>query len=199
LFSSALLKKLGLTTHAHSKLYHLEWLNNSGKAKVTRSTRVYFLFGSYHDYANFDVVPMQACSFLLGCSWEYDIDALHHDRTNRYTLMHKSKKIVLLYLTPVLIVKHDNEHAEISKNDHALDSSGATTEEIKLKGGASIATTSLNAENYIDDAPCRAMLCRHISFSYAPCHTMLCRHVLFSHDHNPMSSNLRPVVTNLLQ
>jgi hypothetical protein len=37
-----LVKKLGLTTYAHSKPYHLEWLNNSGKAKVTRSARIHF-------------------------------------------------------------------------------------------------------------------------------------------------------------
>jgi hypothetical protein len=53
-----------------------------------------------------------------------------------------------------------------------------------LKGGALIAKTSLNAENYVDAVPYNSMLCRHVSFS---------------HDHNPISSNLRPDVTNLLQ
>jgi hypothetical protein len=95
--------------------------------------------------------------------------------------MHKSKKIILLPLTPAEIVKHDKELAEISKNDHALD---PPAQEIKLKGGALLARTSLNAENYVDTAPC---------------HTMLCKHVSFSHDPTPMSSKLRAVVTNLLQ
>ena len=102
--SSDLVKKLGLTTRAHSKPYHLEWLNNSGKAKVTRSARIHFFIGSYYDYANFDVVPMQACSLLLGHPWEYDTDALHHGRTNTYSLLHKGKKIVLLPLTAAEIV-----------------------------------------------------------------------------------------------
>ena len=66
LVNSDLVKKLGLTTRAHSKPYHLEWLNNSGKAKVTRSAQIHFFVGSYHDYPDFDVVPMQACSLLLG-------------------------------------------------------------------------------------------------------------------------------------
>ena len=66
LVTSDLVKKLGLTTRAHSKPYHLEWLNNSGKAKVTRSAQIHFFVGSYHDYPDFDVVPMQACSLLLG-------------------------------------------------------------------------------------------------------------------------------------
>ena len=66
LVSSDLVKKLGLTTRAHSKPYYHEWLNNSGKEKVTRSARIHFFIRSYHDYANFVVVPMQACSLLLG-------------------------------------------------------------------------------------------------------------------------------------
>ena len=101
-------------------------------------------------------------------------------------MLHKGKKIVLLPLTPAEIVKHDKELAEISKNDNALDSSAATTKEIKLKGGALIAKTSLNAENYVDGAPCRTML------------TMFSRHVSPSHDHTTMSSNLCPANTNLL-
>jgi hypothetical protein len=128
-----LVKKLGLTTSAHPKPYHLEWFNNSGNAKVTRSARIHFFIGSYHDYADFDVVPMQACSRLLGRPWEYDTDALHHGRTNTYTLMYKGKKIVLLPLTPAAIMKHDKELAKISKNDHALDLPVATSQEIKLK------------------------------------------------------------------
>jgi uncharacterized membrane protein YgaE (UPF0421/DUF939 family) len=159
-----LVKKLVLTTRAHPKPYHLEWFNNSGKTKVTRSARIHFFIGSYHDYADFDVVPMQACSLLLGRSWEYDTDALHHGRTNTYTLMHKAKKIILLPLTPAEIVKYNKELAEISKNDHALDPPVATSQEIKLKGGALLPKIYLNAENYVDAAPCRTMLCKHVSF-----------------------------------
>ena len=66
LVSSDLVKKLGLTTRAHSKPYHLKWINNSGKEKVTQSARIHFFIGSYHDYADFDVVLMQVCSLLFG-------------------------------------------------------------------------------------------------------------------------------------
>jgi hypothetical protein len=34
--------------------------------------------GSYTDYADFDVVPMEACSLLLERPWEYDKDVAHH-------------------------------------------------------------------------------------------------------------------------
>jgi hypothetical protein len=93
LVSSDLVKKLGLTTRAHPHPYHVQWFNNCGKVKVTQSARVHFSIGSYHDHADFDVVPMQACSLLLGRPWEFDTDATHHGRSNTYTLIHKGKKI----------------------------------------------------------------------------------------------------------
>jgi hypothetical protein len=80
--------KIGLMTRLHTHPYYIQWLNNSGKAKVTRTGRVHFSIGTYHDYANCDVVPMQACSLLLGHPWEFDTDAIHYGRSNKYTLMH---------------------------------------------------------------------------------------------------------------
>ena len=64
--SSDLVKKLDLTTRSIPHPYHLEWFNNSGKAKVIKSARIHFYVGSYHDYADFDVVSMQSSSLLLG-------------------------------------------------------------------------------------------------------------------------------------
>ena len=65
LVSSDLVKKLGLTTCPHPRLYHIQWLNDSGKAKVTQTCRVSFFIGSYANSVDCDVVPMQACSLLL--------------------------------------------------------------------------------------------------------------------------------------
>ena len=39
------------------------WFNNSGKVKVMQIARVYFSIGSYNDYADFDVVPIQHVHF----------------------------------------------------------------------------------------------------------------------------------------
>jgi hypothetical protein len=58
--------KIGLTTHLHTYPYYIQWLNNSGKVKVTHTTHVHFSIGTYPDYADCDVVHKQACSFLLG-------------------------------------------------------------------------------------------------------------------------------------
>src|SRR5438128_25261 len=116
LVSTDLVKNLGLTSQAHSHPYYIQWFNNIGNVKVTQSTRVHFSIGSYHDYADFDVVPMQACSLLLGRPWEFDTDALHHGRTNQYTLMHKGKKIVLLPMSPAEIVKYEHDRLRIAKD-----------------------------------------------------------------------------------
>ena len=59
---------------------------------------------------------MQTCSLLLGHPWEHDNDATHHGRCNKYTFVHKGKKITLIPLTPAQIVQADREHAA-SLND----------------------------------------------------------------------------------
>jgi hypothetical protein len=64
--SADLLAKIGLTTRLHTHPYYIRWLNNSGKAKVTHTAHVHFSIGTYHDYADCDVVPTQVCSLLLG-------------------------------------------------------------------------------------------------------------------------------------
>ncbi|PUZ69859.1 hypothetical protein GQ55_2G155300 [Panicum hallii var. hallii] len=82
LASSDMVEKLALSTKPHPHLYHIQSLNNSGKAKVTRLVRISFAIGSYHDVVECDVVPMQACHILLGRSWQFDMDCVHHARSN---------------------------------------------------------------------------------------------------------------------
>jgi hypothetical protein len=64
-----LVKKLGLTTRLHPHPYHIQWLNDSGKAKVTQTCRVSFSIGTYVDSIDCDVVLMEDCSLLLGHPW----------------------------------------------------------------------------------------------------------------------------------
>jgi hypothetical protein len=121
LVSTELVQNLDLSTRPHPYPYHIQWLNDSGKAKVIQTCRVHFSIGAYVDC---DVVPIQACSRLLGHPWEHDNDALHHGRSNKYTFMHKGMKITLLpfdedinildiIISSVEILKalsHDHEH-----------------------------------------------------------------------------------------
>jgi hypothetical protein len=72
LASIDMVDKLALTTKPHPHPYHIQWLNNSGKAKVTKVVRINFAIGSYHDVVECDVVPMQACHILLGRPWKFD-------------------------------------------------------------------------------------------------------------------------------
>ncbi|PUZ51602.1 hypothetical protein GQ55_6G201400 [Panicum hallii var. hallii] len=81
---SDMVKKFALSTKPHPHLYHIQWLNNTGKAKakVTRLVRINFAIGSYHDVDECDVVPMQTCHILLGRSWHFDTDCVHLSRSN---------------------------------------------------------------------------------------------------------------------
>jgi hypothetical protein len=89
LASNMLVEKLSLPTRKHSNPYHIQWLNDGGKIRVSRSVCVPFSIGAYSDYVDCDVVPMEACSLLLGRPWQYDTDSLHHGHSNHYSLMFK--------------------------------------------------------------------------------------------------------------
>jgi hypothetical protein len=161
--------KIGLMVCAHIHPYYIQWPNNSGKAKVTHIARVHFSISTYHHYADCDVIPMQACSLLLGHPWEFNIDVIHHGRTNKYTLMHKGKKITLLPLTPNEIVQYDRVIAETakceSKNQNDQTSPPLSSNAIKLKSCAMLATWSDHFVPATVDVPFHALVCRHVLFS----------------------------------
>ena len=107
---------------------------------------MHFSFGSYHDYDDFHAAPMQACSLLLGRPWEFDLEAAHHGRSNKYSLMHNGNNIVLLPLTSAEIVKFEKEHhASISNNMIA---------DVKKKGLALLAMHNDFAAFPARDIPC---------------------------------------------
>jgi hypothetical protein len=107
LASSDIVDKLALTTKTHPYPYHIQWLNNSGKAKVTKLVRTNFAIGSNRDVIECDVVPMQACHILLGRPWQFDKDSMHHGRLNQYSFLHYDKKIVLHPMSPEAIMHDD--------------------------------------------------------------------------------------------
>ncbi|XP_066385049.1 uncharacterized protein [Miscanthus floridulus] len=155
LASSDLVEKLSLQTRPHPHPYHIQWLNQGGKLKVTRSVRVHFSMGSYSDYTDCDVVPMEACSLLLGRPWQYDIDCLHHGRTNHYSLLFKGKKIILHPMTPEQIVKDDIARA--TKALKQCQQQPATSKEIKLHAPVLLATRADFDELHVDNMPCYAL------------------------------------------
>jgi hypothetical protein len=192
LVSADFMVKIGLTTCLHTHPYYIQWLNNSGKAKVTHTAHIHFSIGTCHDYVDCDVVPMQACSLLLGRPWEFDTDAIHYGRSNKYTLVHNGKKITLLPLTLNEIVQCDRaidetarqeseiQHAPSVKLEQRAPSSSSNA--IKLKSRAMRATKSdLAVSTNVD-----------VSF-----HALVCRQVLFSLE--DITTPLSHAVTNLLQ
>jgi hypothetical protein len=172
-------KKLGLTTREHPHPYHIQWFNNNGKVKVTKTVRIHFLIGSYHDFSDFDVVSMDACSLLLGHPWEFDTDAIHHGRSSKYTLMHKGKKILLLPMTPTEIVQFKNEKRNNAKQKGVFNSENR--QPFKLKNPILFATKS-----DLDE----------LSASIGPCYALVCKHALYSIE--VASIDLPPAVANLL-
>jgi hypothetical protein len=169
LVSVDFMTKIGLMTRAH-----------------THTTHIHFSIGTYHDYADCDVVPMQACSLLLGHPWEFDTEAVHHGRANKYILMHKEKKITLLPLTPNEIVQCDRAIADMakceSKIQHDQTTPPSSSNAIKLKSCTILTTRSdLFIPTTVD----------------APYHALVCRQVLFSLDN--IITPLPRAITNILQ
>jgi hypothetical protein len=96
--SSDMVDKLALTTKPHPRPYHIQWLNNSGKAKVTKLASIMILLS-----------VMQACHILLGRPWQFDNNSMHHGRLNQYSFLHHDKKIVLHPMSPEAIMHNDVE------------------------------------------------------------------------------------------
>jgi hypothetical protein len=175
LVSANFVAKIGLITRLHTHPYYILWLNNSGKGKVTHTARAHFSIGTYHYYADCDVVPMQACSLLLGHPLEFDTDAIHHGRSNKYTLMHNGKKITLLPLTPNEIVQCDRAICETTKRESEIQHASpvkleqrapsSSSNAIKLKSHAMLATKSDLAVSTNVDVFFHALVCRQVLFS----------------------------------
>jgi hypothetical protein len=75
--------------------------------------------GGCNNYADCDVIPMEACSLLLGRPWQYDNDSLHHGRLNHYSFMFKGQKIIIHPMTPDQIIKDDLARASKTAKQHA--------------------------------------------------------------------------------
>jgi hypothetical protein len=117
-----------------------------------------------------DVILMQACSLLLGHPWEFDIDAIHCGRSNKYTLVHNRKKITLLPLTSNEIVQCDRAIAETARREsriqhaspvkHEQRAPSSSSNDIKLKSHAMLATKSDLTVSTNGDVSFHALVCR---------------------------------------
>ncbi len=184
LASSDMVEKLALTTKPHPHPYHIQWLNNSGKVKVTKLVRINFAIGSYRDVVDCDVVPMDACNILLGRPWQFDSDCMHHGRSNQYSLIHHDKKIILLPMSPEAIVRDDVAKATKAKteNNKNIKVVGNNKDGIKLKGHCLLATKTDVNELFASTTVAYALVCKDALISI-----------------QDMQHSLPPVITNILQ
>jgi hypothetical protein len=116
---------------------------------------------------------MQACSLLLGHPWVFDTDAVQHGRTNKYTLVHKGKKITLW------VGQCDRAIAETAKREpekqHDQTAPPLSSNAIKLKSRAMLATRSDLVVPPTVDAPFHALVCRQVLSSLGDITTCLPR------------------------
>jgi hypothetical protein len=161
---------------------------------------VHFFIGTYLDFVNCDVVPMQACSLLLGRPWQFDRESVHNGNTNQYSLIHAGKKIGLKPMTPEQILKHDLARASRLKNEekhksenqiiaidfvppkHTSKPDYSHATKIRLTNPCLLASKSNLAE---------------IDVNITTFYAFVCKEVLFSFEDMPPS--LPPAVANLLQ
>jgi hypothetical protein len=135
---------------------------------------------------------LQTCSLLLGHPWEFDTDAIHYGRSNKYTFVHNEKKITLLPLPPNEIVQCDRLIAETARRESEIQHASpvkleqrapsSSSNAIKSKSRAMLATKfDLDVSTNVD-----------VSF-----HALVCRQVLFSLE--DITTPLPRAITNLLQ
>jgi hypothetical protein len=128
----------------------------------------------------------------LGHPWEFATDAIHHGRSNKYTLVHNRKKIILLPLTLNKIVQCDRAIAETARRESEIQHASpvkleqrapsSSSNAIKLKSRAMLAIKfDLTVSTNVD-----------VSF-----YALVCRQVLFSLEN--ITTSLPRAITNLLQ
>jgi hypothetical protein len=140
-----------------------------------------FSIGAYSDYVDCDVVPMDACSLLLGRPWEYDTDSLHHGHSDRYSFIFKGQKIIIHPMTSEQIVKDDLARAAKTAKQQEPSPLPSDKSKIKLHALVLLATRA-----DFDDT----------RDAHLPCYALVCSSVLLSLDDAP-SLDTPPAVANL--
>jgi hypothetical protein len=124
----------------------------------------------------------------LGHPWEFDTDAIHYGRSNKYTLVQNGKKITLLPLTPNEIMHCDRAIAETAKREsriqhaspvkHEQRAPSSSSNAIKLKSRAMLATKSDLAVSTNVDVSFHSLVCLQVLFSLEDITTPLPRAII---------------------
>lgn len=95
-----MMETLELEQRDHPKIYKLSWVNRDGGHTVKKQALVTFEIGEFKDELWCDLLPMDACSLLLGSPCQWDRDDVHHCKQNIYTVAFEEKQIGLQPLPP---------------------------------------------------------------------------------------------------
>ena len=98
--SANLVELLKMPTLRHPRPYKIQWLNDSGEVRVNKQAKVLITLGNYKDEVLCDVVPMNACHVLFGRPWQFDRNATHEGRSNRFIVRQGERTFNLKPLTP---------------------------------------------------------------------------------------------------
>ncbi|KAL1336815.1 hypothetical protein AAHE18_10G090400, partial [Arachis hypogaea] len=71
-----------------------------GEIKIDNQVTIAFSIEKYVDEASCDVVPMQACHFLLERPWQFNRQVFHYGYTNQFSFDFNGRKITLAPLSP---------------------------------------------------------------------------------------------------
>ncbi|XP_060177895.1 uncharacterized protein LOC132607836 [Lycium barbarum] len=137
-FCQFLVESMKFPTCKHTSPYKLQWFNECGEMRVNKQAIIKFIIGKYQNEILCDVVPMIACHLFLGRPWQFDVDAQHSGRTNKYSFVVKGKKCILNPITPYQVSedyrvmrelreKYQKEEKEKSEREILLVISGEGT------------------------------------------------------------------------
>ena len=87
LISEEVVKKLGLETKPHPKLYPLGWVVENSELQVTQQCNLRFAITSKKfDEVVLDVIPLDICGVVLVNPYLYDRKAIFFREENKYHL-----------------------------------------------------------------------------------------------------------------
>ncbi|KAL2934119.1 Nostrin [Bienertia sinuspersici] len=124
-YAMSLVDEHNLATQKHPNPYKLNWLHDDNGVLVRNRALITFQVGDYRDEAWCDVVPMNACSLLLGRPWQSHHNVMHNGKTYVYSVLHDDKRMLLHPLPPP---KHKATYEKPSKEGGHVCFSSCHTE-----------------------------------------------------------------------
>lgn len=115
----SMVEEAKLPTQDHPMPYKLSWLDERSGVWVKKRALVSFRIGGYMDKLWCDMVPMTACSLLLGRPWQSDRSVIHHGRDNIYSVLKDGERIGLKPLPPKSVVVPKDASSASASGEHS--------------------------------------------------------------------------------